>query len=202
MTSVMIGQWSPLLAGAALTPALGGLLALKPQAALVWLAVTLSPSLLRRIVVTGVLVSAVSFAVDPDWLFAWLGVLGEVRHMESLFDYAVAWPFLLALLRWRDPGARALLALFVVPINKSLYEWVPVFVAARTRAQMMVLALASIVASFSAADIFGLATRATVAVWLGYPALAMVLARPHGGAVPAWAERLAARLRSLRPVRT
>jgi hypothetical protein len=88
---------------------------------------------------------------------------------------------LLALVRWRRPEARLLAALACVPQTSALNETLPLYLVARNRAQVAVLALLSYVPEIFDTDrVPTLADRLTVLwPWLllccYLPALALVL---------------------------
>ena len=221
-----VAQWSPLLAGAALVPWLGFVLVAKPTVGLAlfayrptWQAAAGCAALL-----------ALSFVVAPGWLHDWLDAVRDGASValvtdtgSGTADVAVgrrpsAWPYvaplarsagpllLLALLRWRRPEARLLLALALVPQTPLLYETVPLFLVARTRQQVMAL----VALSFAAFLLIRFGTFDSVQAWydrsgeailwcLYLPCLALVLRRPNEGSVPRWLEvRLPHRLRAAR----
>ena len=93
---------------------------------------------------------------------------------------------LLALLRWRRPEARPLVALACVPHSPLLYEAVPLFLIVRTFEEGLLLSFLTFSVSVAMQLQGPLAYEAWMAasgqwiVWLLYvPALAMVLRRPN-----------------------
>jgi hypothetical protein len=93
---------------------------------------------------------------------------------------------LLALCRWRDPDARLLLALAIVPVNGLFYDILPAILVARTRIQAMMLMLFTLVGwqalRLSNPGIETLAQQmwynGTVVLWFGLiPPLVLVLLR-------------------------
>jgi hypothetical protein len=92
----------------------------------------------------------------------------------------------------------------IIPQNTTLYDTLPLFVIPATINEASILALASHGAwhlaiarraeatSLQVSD----ANALTYLVLLYLPALIMVLRRPNVGVVPAWIERIAARLPS------
>jgi hypothetical protein len=101
----------------------------------------------------------------------------------------------LALLRWRRPEARLLLALACVPQTPTLNETVPLFLVVQTLPEGLTLMWLTIAAAHLVAAIYqgtsdyqGWMTGAGVwALWLVYlPCLAMVLRRPNVGVQPMW----------------
>lgn len=192
-------QWSVLTTAAALTPLAGGLLALKPQAALAWVLATLSPRLLRDVAIVGLSLLAVSLWLEPEWIPRWLRTVSTATHVRPLIVRPLAWPLLLALTRWRRLEARVLLAVALVPITPAPYELVPLLVVPRSRVQMLALVLCTwvayavqyqLVVHVAMARRVGVAQDALLAL-VFLPALALVLRRPNVGAVPAWTADLA-----------
>ena len=115
-------QWSPWLLLVGVAPGAGVLLACKPQAALAMLA--LRPSW-RALAWAGALLAA-SLAWSPGWPLEWLAALranpnGLALHRGALFAPGGVL-LLLAALKWRDPRARLLLVLAVVPNRLWFYE--------------------------------------------------------------------------------
>ena len=104
---------------------------------------------------------------------------------------------LLALLRWRRPEARLVVALACVPQTPLLYETVPLFLVPSTITEGGVLWLGSwLVVLWNSRsgppvyDLPHLITSARAIGWLMYvPCVVMILRRPNAGALPAWMER-------------
>lgn len=121
--AVLGAQWSPLLVFAAVTPAAGFLLAAKPTiGAALWLAF---PS--KRAVIGAVVLIALAFALRPSWLSEWRQSVGTPTDMTPLALRPWGALVLLALVAWRRPEARLLVALACLPITPLLYEAVPLF---------------------------------------------------------------------------
>lgn len=180
--ALLVVQWSPLLVAGLTAPWLGFVWAAKPTigAALFvgW------PS--KQAFIGGVLLVLVSLAVIPDWpVKMWAG-LWSAPHLIPIVARPGGALLLLALLRWRQPAARMLAVLALVPHTTTPYEMLPLFLIPRTPREMALLTLLSQVA-------FGLATTLrpgdlhqrlaeTTAgqwpFWMGlvyFPALVMVL---------------------------
>jgi hypothetical protein len=144
LNAVIQGQWSPLMTAAAVLPAASWLLPAKPSIGGAIFAAF--PS--RQAVIGGLALLAVSFVLFPTWPIRWADSLGGSNLM---------WPIrspggiilLLALIRWRRPEARLLVALACVPQTIGLYETLPLFLIPRTRWQGYGLAGLSYVAAFS-----------------------------------------------------
>jgi hypothetical protein len=75
-------------------------------------------------------------------------VLAGVEHFAPLILRPGGFVMLLALLRYRDPDARLLLGLALVPQTGLAYEALPALTVARTRAEAAFLALMTHVAFF------------------------------------------------------
>jgi hypothetical protein len=201
MTAAGVVQWSPLVTAAALLPWLGALLAAKPNlGAALWLA---APS--RRAALGAALFLLASLAVQPTWPAEWLAALRDAPHFRPPLLSLAGPTLLLALLRWRRPEARLLLALACVPQTGALYEVVPLFLIPAGWAGSALLALLTHVAQLVTSRLGPYATydhynavAAQVKVALIFlPCLAMVLRRPNVGETPAWLTGLSAPARGL-----
>jgi hypothetical protein len=127
-------QWTPLLTAAVLSGPCGALLAAKPTTALPLLA-----AYPRRAALVGIAaITAVAFAVRPDWLCGWVNALGVAPHSPAILRPGGAL-LLLALLRWRLPEGRQLAALALVPLSPHLYEALPLALVTRTRRELLAL---------------------------------------------------------------
>lgn len=129
MLALTIGQWSPLLAAAALAPALGALAAVKP---------TLGRAMLAyrarwRAALPAAAVLAASLVVLPGWPRGWLANLAHVEGHPAPAFTAAGCALLLALLRWRQPEARLLVVLACGPQLLFFADQLAVGLVARTR---------------------------------------------------------------------
>jgi len=138
-------QWSPLMTTAMLWPSLGWLAAAKPNLGVVMLAGAQGRRAALILVGGGAVVLAVSLAVQPTWPWAWREALTTSTHFKPLILRPGGFLVLLALLRWRDPDARLLLALGLVPVTGTPYDVVPLCLVAQSRVQAALLALATYV---------------------------------------------------------
>ena len=209
--AVLAVQWSPLLTAAALTgPALALVIA-KPNIGLALAAALVPgaprPGRLVAMVAVGVAVLlGVSLILRPDWPGHWLAVIasdaaGSQYRAPILTLYG--FPAALAILRWRRPEARIVLALACVGQNGFMYDQLPLLLVPASAAQAIGLSVISHVSHVAAlwrppADSSILALSAqqypfTVAA-MYLPCVVMVLRRPNEGHVPAWLERAASRL--------
>lgn len=198
------GQWSVLLTAAVLYPSLSMLAAMKPTlGTAVFVA---APKQRQQLVAIagGVAILLVSLAVRPAWPVEWLSVIGDAPHYsQPIMHLAVGGPLvLLALLRWRRPEARLLLALACVPQSTIVYEGLYFLLFPRTLRGVTAMAIASYGAlwlqdriSDASADTVSLqwAVGNVLVLFFYLPALVMVLRRPNAGEVPAWLEALVQR---------
>ncbi len=135
------GQWSALLSAALLLPWLGFVAVAKPNLGLAVLAGMRSRRAAMLLVGGSLLVLVVSLIVDPGWPLAWLEALRRSTHFRPLILRPGGVLMLLALWRWRDPDARLLLALAVVPTTGLPYDLLPAGLVARNRLQAGLLSL-------------------------------------------------------------
>jgi hypothetical protein len=136
--AVNVGQWSPLVTAGSMLPGLGWLLACKPNLGLsLWLG---SPdrATARRLALGVTAAFAVSLVVLPGWPGAYVVSLKNSPHV-SLIVRPFGWVLLLAAVRWRDPAARVLLGLALIPQAASFADGLPVLLAARTRGETAAL---------------------------------------------------------------
>jgi uncharacterized membrane protein len=141
ITASFLVQWSPLLL-AGLIPGLGFLWAAKPTigAALFvgW------PS--KSAAIGGALLTLLSFVLIPGWPAQMLARLPTAPHIIPIITRPGGVLLLLALIRWRQPEARMLAALAVIPHTVLDYEMLPLFLIPRTPREMAALTLSSQVA--------------------------------------------------------
>jgi hypothetical protein len=127
------GQTTPLMVAAALVPALGVFMAVRPNtAAALWIA---WPSL-RTLVAAG-LALILSLVVLPSWPWDWWLAL-PLDHTAMMPPILRPFGFilLLAALRWRLPEGRLILAMAAVPQTTLPYELVPLALIPANRLEM------------------------------------------------------------------
>jgi hypothetical protein len=185
LNAVLLGQWSPLLVGAAAIPWLAVVWAAKPTiGAALFVAY---PS--RLALAIGVGLVALSLVVRPDWPAHWLDVVRVGPHLRAPITRPGGVLLLLGLLRWRTAEGRLIAALSLVPQTTMAYEVLPLFLIPRSARQMAALVVLSQLAFVVAVslpgvdpahDLAGTLTRQWP-VWLVacyLPALAFVLRSP------------------------
>jgi len=153
-----------------------------------------------------------SFVVRPTWLAEWRAALGSAPFERAPIFYPGGFLAVAALLRWRRPEARYLLAYALIPQTPGPYTELLLFAIPRGRWEMLALSFLSYCTLPLANELPALPTlleRLTryggiSVIVLLLPCVAMVLRRPNEGEVPRWAERLVLRVRhrlaELRPV--
>jgi hypothetical protein len=188
-------QWSPLLGAAYGIPWLGALLIAKPTIGFAVFAAR--PT--RAALIGVVALFAISLALMPSWPWEWiaalhhtsLGMKGGTPYFAPVGSAGGALS-VLALLRWRRPEARLVLALACVPQTPLLYETVPLFLVPATLKEGGVLWLGSWVAALWLSrlgpydnDAARFAVSATAIGWcLYFPCVLMILRRPNIGTLP------------------
>jgi hypothetical protein len=178
------GQTTPLMLAATLVPALGFLLAVKPNTSgVLWIA---RPSWLPMLGVSAFL--ALSLAVLPTWpLDWWMALPVDTTDFAPPVMRPLGAILLLAAFRWYSPEGRLLLAIACVPTNTLPYELIPLVLIPANGPQMTMYVAGSWIAVAAATDWLqlghGLAGWPTIgwpvtlcAVYL--PMLGLVLLQP------------------------
>lgn len=192
LVSIDLVQWSPFLAAAYFLPAAGMVAACKPNFAIPVVVGARDASSWRWLLAASIALAALSFALRPDWVADWLAGLRDAPHFIAPIGRRGGFLVLLALLRWRRPEARWLLALAAIPQAPSFYDQL-LLVAVCTRWwETAVLAASTFVLFFYVGAktpqpdylawgrLVGDAT-----VWFCYlPMVAVLLRRPNEGAIP------------------
>jgi hypothetical protein len=205
LVAARLGQWSTALCLILLLPGAGWIAAAKPTIGLAMLAAR--PS--WRGFILPVVFGALCLLVLPTWPLDWLRVIrsGDAvgLHMTPVAT-VWGWPLLLALLRWRRPEARLLLAMGCVPQMPLFYDQVALALVARTRLEIVAYSTINFVGWIlwmsvmqmdwgpphqrAALPYFVLATY--------LPAFILVMLKPNVGATPAWLAWVGARVARLR----
>jgi hypothetical protein len=159
------GQTTPLMVAAALVPALGFLLAVRPNtAAALWIG---WPS--PRALLGASLVLALSLVVLPSWPWDWwLALPRDYTPLMPPIWRPFGFLLLLAALRWRLPEARLILAIAFIPQTTLPYELVPLALIPANRVEMILFVVGSWIAVAIAE---GLHLNDSMATWTasGWP---------------------------------
>lgn len=194
-------QWSPLVTAALCIPSLAWVVAVKPNLGLALLASATSLRPIKVAFVGGVILTTISLIVYPAWPVQWLQAIQSVTimHVPMLLPGG---PFvLLALLRWRRPEARLIVALACVPQTNSWYEGLPLFLVPATFRQSLMLSVVStsgilfqeqfmVARSEKEINYF---TGILMIAFVYLPATLLVLHRPNEAARPPFLDRLVKR---------
>jgi hypothetical protein len=188
LISARSGQWAPLLTAGILLPGLAWIAAAKPNVGLAMLAGVRTRRHAIILLAGGAAVLIISLAFDPHWPWKWREALAASSHFHPLIMRPGGVVMLAALLCWRDPDARLLLALALIPQTGYFYETLPACVVAKSRRDATLIALATYGATLTGGVVpspHGFQESAwvygTVSLWLGLvPALLLVLYRRFG----------------------
>jgi len=197
------GQWSPILTAAVLLPSLGWILIAKPNLGAAIFASTSSERLQKTAAIGGALILAFSLVWFPGWPREWLTVIEQQRHMSAPIVRPGGVFVLLALLKWRRPEARLIVALACVPQTNSWYEALPLLLVPSNLRESLILSFLSTLGFFLPPYVMTArnelefnAQMGSLMVAICYlPATLMVLRRPNEGEFPAWVTRVASRIR-------
>ncbi len=194
LMAVSLAQWSPYLACAVMTPAFAWVLSGKPN---VGIAAAAASRITRLAILLGAIPLVVAFAWRPDWVMAWRASLHSAEHFHPLILRPGGLLIVLALLKWRRPEARWLIALACLPGTPGAAEALVLFAFPMTFRQCLSLALLTHVPNFlmlrAHFDTFQAFTDRGAILMLAFvylPALVAILMRPNAGPLPAWLERL------------
>lgn len=146
----------------------------------------------------------VSVAVRPSWVREWLATLSHTGHMVVPIAHSGGVLLVLALLRWRRPEARLLLALACVPQTALPYEAVPLLLVPATLGESLMFVTLSYLAAWFWVHLgpypqafASIPTSVRLMVLFMYlPCLIMVLRRQNDGALPGWLLQGAVRFRT------
>lgn len=187
-------QWSPLFTAALGIPALASTFAAKPTIGLA-LGAAGPPRVQRYALIGGVILVVASIALLPGWPADWLALLRRAPHIVPPVGRLGGVFILLALLRWKRPEARLILALACVPQAGAWYEALPLFLVPNTRNESMLLAtLCSLgfLLYYPRMDLVSDVqvnrdVGALMVAFVYLPATIMVLRRTNEGQIPFWA---------------
>ena len=188
--AVANGQWAPLLVAAALLPSAQWLFAVKPQLGLALFAWRPSWRAVRLVLV----LLAVSLILRPSWPLDWWASARLNAYVRSPLRWTWFAPMLLlAVIRWRTPEARLLLAMAILPQTPFAYDQLALWLIPRTHREVLNLTWFSW-ATFGAWLAFTFdwhSGMVFLTTWAPYvitglyvPCLVMVLRRPNVAASP------------------
>jgi hypothetical protein len=176
-------QWSPWLTAALIYPLLAFVWTAKPTYAVLGLAQ--KPS--RAAILLGVAIVPASLILVPDWPWKWASQLGPYNgfvpalgaRSSGLTNFPAPW-LLVALLRWRNPSARLLALLSIMPQHLYFYDQLALYVIPKTFRQMLILTAFGWL-GFWLAETVGFRFGAPIIVLCLYlPALVIVFQQPGG----------------------
>lgn len=200
------GQLAPLLAAAALIPAVSWLASMKPNLGLA--AFAYNPAF--KVLVLNIIVLLISIALFPHWPAEWLDM---IRHRtKGNYGSPLLLPggflLLLSLIRWRRPEARLLAVMAMVPQSLLFTDQLMLWLIPRTRNESMLLSILSLPAMFLGVMHVGPNPNAAsysrtmgpaILALIYLPCLIMVLRRPNEGQIPQWPRLLRGHRFRLRP---
>jgi hypothetical protein len=204
-SEMFTAQWAPLMMGAALTPAFGFLLTCKP---------TLGAALFAGYPSRLALLGAATFGVLtlilwPWWLPSWLETIRATHQTAPVMHWGGPL-VLLALLKWRRPEARLLLAMACVPHTANLYETLPLFLIVSTWFESIALVLLNGVVYFGVQahmpaypdrETYLLAVQQWIVIAIYLPCTLLLLRRKNEGEMPVVVERWLTRFQGMNPLR-
>jgi len=117
--SASVAQWTPLIFGATLLPALAFLLACKPNLGIAGF--FYSPSARKIFLI--LLALAISFFVFPSWFGDWISNLKQSRsHIPPFLVLPLGPALLSSIFFWRKPAGRLLFLMAIVPVVPWFYD--------------------------------------------------------------------------------
>ncbi len=133
-------QTTPLMVAAILMPALGFLLAVRPNiSAALWIA---RPSWLA--VAGAILFFGLSLAIHPSWPREWwMALPADTAFLAPPILRPMGFLLLLAAIKWRTPEARLLLGMAFIPQTTLPYELVALALIPANRLEMVVYVVGS-----------------------------------------------------------
>lgn len=195
--AAQLSQTSFLILALALLPATAGLTVMKPNIGLAlfvwrprWWAVF-----------SGGLLLVGTIVISPEWPAEWLALVRSSPTHSAPIATGIGALALLAVLRWRRPEARLLIAMTLIPHGLYFYDELPLWLVASSRREALVLTGASWIGWvlwLATSEGSGAPRLHDAALWLVasiyLPCLWLVLRRPNVGQVPEFVERAVGRL--------
>jgi hypothetical protein len=166
ISSVMTVQWGPLMVAAAVYPHLFPISLAKPQ---IGLAIVGYKKPAPIGIALSIILVGLTFLIQPDWPLQWLASINEYRGFVPLMQ-PFGFILLFALFRWRDPSARLLLLMAILP-KRAGYDMLPLWLIPNNRRVMLVYTLLT-----SATTVIGIYFAPMIALSaLYFPLLIIVL---------------------------
>ena len=195
LVAISHGQWSPLYTAIVCLPSLGWILPAKPSIGLAVFAASSSRRLVVAALIGGVMLTGISVLMLPSWPLDWLAALKTQIRVDIPLLRMGGVLVLLAVLRWRRPEARLLVALACVPQTIDWYETVPLLLIPNTYRQSLIYSAILSLGFLLPPYVIPIGTEeqmdaqaGILMIALAYlPATIMVLRRPNEGPAPAWA---------------
>jgi hypothetical protein len=201
--AVRAAQWSPLMTAGLCVPALAWVVAAKPNMGIVLLAFSRSSKAVAIALVGGAMLAGLSLILLPGWPADWIS---NVRSAHQFTVPLTRWGgvlVLLALLRWRRPEARLIVALACMPQTAYWYEGLPLLLIPATYRESLTLSLLSAFGFLLERYLVGNQPNVAfhdvgtlMVLFLYLPATIMVLRRPNAGEPPEWASFISGRRRT------
>lgn len=191
-TSIELAQWSPLMTAALLAPSLSWVAVAKPNWGIAIVAASSSPRIWKPLLVGAGGLTIVAFVLQPGWVADWVTILRTAKHFRAPVSLPFGILMLVALLRWRRPEARLLVAIACLPQTPGFYDALILFIIPRTSRESLALTVATFVVFFAMAfrgpwptgDAW-MQDIARFTLWFLYlPCVALVLTRPNVGTFP------------------
>lgn len=193
LDAMRAGQWSPWLTASVLSSGAMWFAWIKPLGVTLALA-SLNVRTIARVLFGGALAVVVATWLLPDWWRGFHRAASALTHIRILAMRPLGVVCLLALLRWRRPEARVLVAVLATPITPMLYETLPVLLVASSRREAAAFVALSLGALVSLVILLPDASPAVapdraadlLLAWLFVPALALLLRRSKEPGHPLW----------------
>lgn len=141
-------QWAPLVLAAVWVPALGFIVAAKPNVGVLAVAAQDRRSATLVLASAGAL-TAVAFLVRPTWFAEWLAIVRSFPNQRIALVQPGGFLLLAALILWRSSDGRVILAATLVPQTPSVYDALPLFLLCRTTRQALILSALTHVTQWS-----------------------------------------------------
>ena len=183
-------------------PSLAWVLVAKPNVGVAMLAYVTELRQIQFVLVVGAAITIMSFALFPAWPIHWLTAVKALSHMHAPLLLPGGVFVLLAMLRWRRPEARLIVALACVPQTNSWYEALPLLLVPATFRESIMLSAVSTTGGAwwqilygrqfilgHTEEELGRITGILMITFVYLPATLLVLQRPNEGKRPPFLNR-------------